>query len=317
MSSRPTRRAAARRKPVVQESSSESEELPRKRTSRASISDDDDDDDKEDTYTPKPAPTPRRTTRRAPSATPSIAESPAPAARTRRTRTTSSEPAAKLAPRAAARGGRKAKPPPVSEADEDEEPEEEDVIKLETGSRAPSIAPNNHGDRETTPTARPPPNRTLLISPQRAPETPASAARTVRGSVPPSVPPSPSVHGSVRKSMVPPSPSPGPGVVSDAKDIKPVIGGSQMPMFPQAAGSQMQRPGSSQGVSHEPIKIKKRENAIFEQTQEPDLQGKPRLVITHLVLVNFKSYAGRQEVGPFHPVCWYLSVRLGLEGGFC
>ncbi|ROT38416.1 RecF/RecN/SMC protein [Sodiomyces alkalinus F11] len=27
---------------------------------------------------------------------------------------------------------------------------------------------------------------------------------------------------------------------------------------------------------------------------------KPRLVITHLVLTNFKSYAGRQEVGPFH-----------------
>ncbi|KAL9945757.1 hypothetical protein D7B24_008126 [Verticillium nonalfalfae] len=28
--------------------------------------------------------------------------------------------------------------------------------------------------------------------------------------------------------------------------------------------------------------------------------AKPRLVITHLVLTNFKSYAGRQEVGPFH-----------------
>jgi structural maintenance of chromosome 4 len=26
----------------------------------------------------------------------------------------------------------------------------------------------------------------------------------------------------------------------------------------------------------------------------------PRIVITHLVLLNFKSYAGRQEVGPFH-----------------
>ena len=27
---------------------------------------------------------------------------------------------------------------------------------------------------------------------------------------------------------------------------------------------------------------------------------KARIVITHLVLINFKSYAGRQEVGPFH-----------------
>lgn len=31
-----------------------------------------------------------------------------------------------------------------------------------------------------------------------------------------------------------------------------------------------------------------------------DLTPKPRIVITHLVLENFKSYAGRQDVGPFH-----------------
>lgn len=33
--------------------------------------------------------------------------------------------------------------------------------------------------------------------------------------------------------------------------------------------------------------------------QEPP-GPKARIVITHLVLINFKSYAGRQEVGPFH-----------------
>lgn len=33
--------------------------------------------------------------------------------------------------------------------------------------------------------------------------------------------------------------------------------------------------------------------------QEP-AEAKPRMVITYLVLTNFKSYAGRQEVGPFH-----------------
>lgn len=31
-----------------------------------------------------------------------------------------------------------------------------------------------------------------------------------------------------------------------------------------------------------------------------DLTPKPRIVITHLSLENFKSYAGKQEVGPFH-----------------
>ncbi|KAJ1954934.1 Structural maintenance of chromosomes protein 4, partial [Dipsacomyces acuminosporus] len=29
-------------------------------------------------------------------------------------------------------------------------------------------------------------------------------------------------------------------------------------------------------------------------------EGKPRLIITSMVLENFKSYAGRQVIGPFH-----------------
>jgi structural maintenance of chromosome 4 len=33
---------------------------------------------------------------------------------------------------------------------------------------------------------------------------------------------------------------------------------------------------------------------------EEDTGPKPRIVITYLILNNFKSYAGRQEVGPFH-----------------
>ena len=35
------------------------------------------------------------------------------------------------------------------------------------------------------------------------------------------------------------------------------------------------------------------------QSQEPS-EPKPRMTITYLILTNFKSYAGRQEVGPFH-----------------
>jgi len=41
-----------------------------------------------------------------------------------------------------------------------------------------------------------------------------------------------------------------------------------------------------------------------EQTQGPQA----RLVIHKIVLVNFKSYAGRQEIGPFHKVCFFDSV---------
>lgn len=40
-----------------------------------------------------------------------------------------------------------------------------------------------------------------------------------------------------------------------------------------------------------------------EESQDP----KVRLVIHRLVLVNFKSYAGRQEIGPFHKV-WNMII---------
>ncbi|CAN8104891.1 unnamed protein product [Discula destructiva] len=45
------------------------------------------------------------------------------------------------------------------------------------------------------------------------------------------------------------------------------------------------------------IVLKSRTMAI---PQLEDTTPKPRLVITYLILNNFKSYAGRQEVGPFH-----------------
>ena len=44
-----------------------------------------------------------------------------------------------------------------------------------------------------------------------------------------------------------------------------------------------------------------------------DLQGpKPRLVIHKLVLVNFKSYAGCQEIGPFHRVGYFQCRNIKL-----
>ena len=45
------------------------------------------------------------------------------------------------------------------------------------------------------------------------------------------------------------------------------------------------------------------QSAIPEEPQGP----KPRLVIHKMALVNFKSYAGRQEIGPFHKVSYVLS----------
>jgi len=41
---------------------------------------------------------------------------------------------------------------------------------------------------------------------------------------------------------------------------------------------------------------------LLPPPEEPNVQ-KSRLVIHKMALVNFKSYAGRQEIGPFHKVC--------------
>jgi hypothetical protein len=48
-------------------------------------------------------------------------------------------------------------------------------------------------------------------------------------------------------------------------------------------------------------KARERKRAMSEG-EHVSQQGKPRLFIERLVLENFKSYAGRQEVGPFHKV---------------
>ena len=49
-----------------------------------------------------------------------------------------------------------------------------------------------------------------------------------------------------------------------------------------------------------PIDIVVRTRAKPAPPVQESNKAKPRMVITYLILVNFKSYAGRQEVGPFH-----------------
>lgn len=48
-------------------------------------------------------------------------------------------------------------------------------------------------------------------------------------------------------------------------------------------------------------------SAIKSPVPQPPPEPKQRLVITKLVLNNFKSYAGRQEIGPFHSVSRHIT----------
>ena len=54
-------------------------------------------------------------------------------------------------------------------------------------------------------------------------------------------------------------------------------------------------------ILEKPMDIVIRSRALAAPQVQEDAGPKPRTVIRSLVLMNFKSYAGRQEVGPFHP----------------
>ena len=43
--------------------------------------------------------------------------------------------------------------------------------------------------------------------------------------------------------------------------------------------------------------------------EDMDVAKNVRLVITHMELENFKSYAGVQRIGPFHKVCLFFARR--------
>lgn len=61
-----------------------------------------------------------------------------------------------------------------------------------------------------------------------------------------------------------------------------------------------------------PLRSQKPVSVIAPPPEKPENVGPTsRLVIHKLVLVDFKSYAGRQEIGPFHKV--YLTLILNVN----
>ena len=60
--------------------------------------------------------------------------------------------------------------------------------------------------------------------------------------------------------------------------------------------------GSSSARARDPLRPSSRQNEVVEAKPEPSIDKGPkkRLVIRKMALVNFKSYRGRQEIGPFH-----------------
>ncbi|KAF9579344.1 hypothetical protein BGW38_004437, partial [Lunasporangiospora selenospora] len=71
----------------------------------------------------------------------------------------------------------------------------------------------------------------------------------------------------------------------------------QAPSLSQPSGSQ--QPTGNNSRPSTPFS-RKNSLASAEPIKEPTVEILPRLVIEKMVLVNFKSYAGRQEIGTFH-----------------
>ncbi|KAL2137112.1 hypothetical protein VTI74DRAFT_8744 [Chaetomium olivicolor] len=258
MSTRPSRRVAARRTAVIDSSEDELQGAPQPA------------DDSGDGFTPAPAASPRRTTRRrttasrASTAAPSEAGTPAPAPK-RRGRPPKNRAAA--TPAASS----------IAEPSEVFDPDQ----TATTTATATTAAPDDDDDEEVPP-KKPSQGKRRSVAPR------ASKSATPE--------------------LAPPLLTPKPPVSSPAV--------SQLHSVPfaditnNALNGKRQQDDETVLAAAKPIKAM---DTILEKPMDimlksrtmaipavEDTGPKPRIVIENLILTNFKSYAGRQEVGPFH-----------------
>ncbi|PFH63266.1 hypothetical protein XA68_15900 [Ophiocordyceps unilateralis] len=136
-------------------------------------------------------------------------------------------------------------------------------------------------------TARPSPDDT---SPKPSPRKRKSAAPRVSvAAVPDLAPPTPK-----------PSTSPEPSQLrgTPLADITIAGANTQNPDATTAAAMKPVKPFDT--VMDRPLDIMLKQRTAPVPIVEESTDPKPRIVLTYLILHNFKSYAGRQEVGPFH-----------------
>lgn len=87
---------------------------------------------------------------------------------------------------------------------------------------------------------------------------------------------------------------------TDVKE-EDIMDTTEVPPTPQtAARAEVKKVDAKITKLDRPIDIVVRKRAVgVPQSQEP-VEPKARMTITYLIMTNFKSYAGRQQVGPFH-----------------
>ncbi|KAL2816803.1 RecF/RecN/SMC [Aspergillus cavernicola] len=262
---RPSRRSTARKSYVV-EDTSESEDLG---NVTPTPSHHDEDDEAEEEYTPVP-------------------QKPAPAKRASRRRTTSEAPAAR-----APRRSRRSRTAESTEASLLAEPSEESDSVSTPHHEADSPSPNTAFKRKSMEPEEPEsPSRTAAMKRK-------SMARKSRVSSTPNP----------EKSSLPtpePSLSPQPQPRSERDSVPPLadITGSAVNQTPTKPAenpkSHIPIINPNTTILDKPMDIMLKSRTLAPTVPEEPQGPKSRLMITTLVLNNFKSYAGKQVVGPFH-----------------
>ncbi|KAK2609584.1 hypothetical protein N8I77_003080 [Diaporthe amygdali] len=313
MSTRPTRRAAAKRKQIIE--SDDEDEIANPPSPPPA-----DEDDSEGDFTPAPAKSSRKSTggrrKTIPAETPPASET-APRRRGGRPRksaapsvapdTTSVEPgessqvadadqsipATNPAPR------RRGRPKKTAVKEESVEPE---------ASIQPSIEPVNEPDENLEPVDEDAEHNQTAMDVDEEQEPVKKPGRKRKSVAPPATSskevPTPDIQQ-------PPTPAT-PRISKPSATPDPDRFQTPLSDITNTAGNDQRRPieDTLLNTGVKPIKpldavmekpmdiVLKSRTMVIPQVE--DLTPKPRLVITYLILTNFKSYSGRQEVGPFH-----------------
>ncbi|GKT63844.1 RecF/RecN/SMC N terminal domain-containing protein [Colletotrichum tofieldiae] len=280
---------------------------PRRATRRQAIVDSSDDDDEianvtkressEEEFAPEPSKSPvRRPTRARKSAAP--ASVPATTAPRRRGRPKkNAEPAPSEAPSTLEASSILEEPSTVdgpsavegtSVAEEPSGVEEPSTLEAPTTlDVAPSIEPSEIFDPDQTVTKSEPQSSPRISSPKKPRKSAAPRAST-KSSTPSSIPtPKPSA-----------TPEPSRPQAEPLADITASTVNEQRPV-PDDTQANFKPVRAMDTVLEKPMDIVLKSRNLTIPVVE-DTAPKPRLVISYLILTNFKSYAGRQEVGPFH-----------------
>lgn len=291
---RPSRRSAPRRSYVL-EDTSESED-PGNVTPTASTQDDNDDDDdsgEEEDYTPVPKKAKRVSGRRTTlePATPTTAR---PAGKSRPSMADDSDASQ------------------ATETDENEENDENDENDQadeneDDGEEGVSLA-SVEADPDS-PSHKAALKRKSVEAVEADPDSPSSQAALKRQSMAHSRKSRGSVTPKSTKGSLPtpePSASPEPQARAHRESVPPLsdITDSAVNQTPSKQPgeqkSQISIINPNSTVLEKPMDIVMKSRNMAAPAPEEPAEAKPRMIIQNLILTNFKSYAGKQIVGPFH-----------------